>query len=176
MYQSGAGTTSSTPHPVQVILVLEVPPGFTELPLRTAQLADDYGGVIARSIPGVRARPAVITSADRAGGPTGETGGLRIYPSRRSVSIDGVALQLSYRELELLFYLAEHPCRTVSREELMQQLWNDRPGAGRTVDTHVRRLRVKLAHHAGVITTIRGGGYRFDMGADVHYRRDGATG
>ncbi len=58
----------------------------------------------------------------------------------------------------------------------MQQLWNDRPGAGRTVDTHVRRLRVKLAHHAGVITTIRGSGYRFDMGADVHYRRDGATG
>ncbi|AMO06304.1 MULTISPECIES: winged helix-turn-helix domain-containing protein [Mycobacteriaceae] len=176
MYQSGAGTSSLTPHPVQVVLILDVPPGFTELPLRTAQLADEYGSVIARSIPGVHARPAVITSADRAGGPTRETGGVRIHPSRRSVIVDGHALHLSYRELELLLYLAEHPHRTVSRQELMEQLWDDRPAAGRTVDTHVRRLRVKLGRHARVITTIRGGGYRFDMGADVHYLRDGATG
>ncbi|TQK27344.1 winged helix-turn-helix domain-containing protein [Arthrobacter sp. SLBN-53] len=176
MYQSGAGTSSPTAHPVQVVLILEVPPGLTELPLRTAQLADEYAGVIARSIPGVRARPAVITSADRAGLAARETGGLRIHPSQRSVIVDGHAVHLSYRELELLLYLAQHPHRTVSREELMAQLWDDRPAAGRTVDTHVRRLRVKLGGHAGVITTIRGGGYRFDMGADVHYLRDGATG
>lgn len=144
--------------------------------MRTAQLADEYGRVIARSIPGVRVRPAVITSAAGTGGSTRKTDGLRIDPSRRSVSIDGVGVHLSYRELELLLYLAEHPRRTVTREELMRELWDDRAGAGRTVDTHVRRLRVKLGRFAGVISTIRGSGYRFDIGSGVHYLRDGATG
>ncbi|MEH3128807.1 MAG: helix-turn-helix domain-containing protein [Mycolicibacterium neoaurum] len=92
------------------------------------------------------------------------------------MSIDGVGVQLSYRELELLLYLAEHPRRTVTRVELMRELWDDRPGAGRTVDTHVRRLRVKLGRYADVITTIRGSGYRFDIGAGVHHLRGGTTG
>lgn len=179
MYQSGAGTARPAPSPVQVVLVLEVPPGFTELPLRTAQLADEYGRVIAHSVPGVRARPAVITAADHADVPgrrDDRAGGLQIDRARRAVSIDGTPVHLSYREFELLCFLAEHPRRPVSRGQLMHEVWDDHPGAGRTVDTHVRRLRVKLGDYAGVITTIRGSGYRFDAGADVRYLRDGATG
>lgn len=171
MYQSGAYPAAVSAGPVQVVLVLEVPPGFTELPLRTAQLADEYGSVIARSVPGVRALPAVVAPAGTAPADTvpRRSDGLHIDRGRREVTVDGVPVRLSYREFELLCFMAERPRRTVSRAVLMGDLWHDQPGAGRTVDTHVRRLRVKLGRHAGVITTIRGSGYRFDAGPDVRY-------
>jgi DNA-binding response OmpR family regulator len=102
-------------------------------------------------------------------GPTG----LTIDHVNREVRIDGQRVRLTYREFELLGYLASLPRRPVSRSELMREVWHDRaPGVAasyRTVDTHVRRLRAKLGRYARVLTTIRGHGYRFDPSPDVLY-------
>jgi DNA-binding response OmpR family regulator len=154
-------------------LVLDVPADSAELPSRTAQLADEFGRLIAHSVPGVRARKAVVSSAPPSSGAPTRSAGLTIDRFNREVRIDGERVRLTYREFELLCYLAALPRRPVSRAELMREVWHDRaPGADvsdRTVDTHVRRLRAKLGAHARVLTTIRGRGYRFDPGADVRY-------
>ena len=77
--------------------------------------------------------------------------------------ISGRPLDLTYKEFELLKYLAQHPGRVFSREQLLQEVWGyDYFGGTRTVDVHVRRLRAKLGveneHHIG---TVRNVGYRF---------------
>ena len=83
--------------------------------------------------------------------------------------IGGRPLDLTYKEFELLKYLAQHPGRVFSREQLLQEVWGyDYFGGTRTVDVHVRRLRAKLGteheHHIG---TVRNVGYRFVLPADA---------
>ena len=94
-----------------------------------------------------------------------------IWPNR--IAVRHGRFQYTYREFELLCYLAALPRRPVSRAELMREVWHDRAPGGdvsvRTVDTHVRRLRAKLGPYARVLTTIRGRGYRFDPGPRVRY-------
>lgn len=178
MYQAGPRPAHPPNASVRVVLVLDVPAGSAELSSRTAQLADDFGRLIAGSIPGVRARKAVIS----AGAPVAPSAqppvwlrGLTIDRSDREVRIDGNRLRLTYREFELLCYLASQARRTLSRSELIREVWRDHPPGApqrdsyRTVDTHVRRLRAKLGPHAAVLTTVRGRGYRFDPGPDVRY-------
>ena len=77
--------------------------------------------------------------------------------------IGGRPLDLTYKEFELLKYLAQHPGRVFSREQLLQEVWGyDYFGGTRTVDVHVRRLRAKLsAEHEHLIGTVRNVGYRF---------------
>jgi DNA-binding response OmpR family regulator len=72
-------------------------------------------------------------------------------------------LDLTYKEFELLKYLAQHPGRVFSRQQLLQEVWGyDYFGGTRTVDVHVRRLRAKLGpEHEGLIGTVRNVGYRF---------------
>ena len=78
--------------------------------------------------------------------------------------IHGQPLNLTYKEFELLKFLAQHPGRVFSREQLLQEVWGyDYFGGTRTVDVHVRRLRAKLgADHEQLISTVRNVGYRFD--------------
>jgi DNA-binding winged helix-turn-helix (wHTH) protein len=180
VYQAATRPARPPAATVRVVLVLDVPAGSAELPSRAAQLADEFGGLIARSLPGVRARKAVVSAIHSAGLPMAEaarTQGLTIDRFNREVRIDGERVRLTYREFELLCYLAALPRRPVSRAELMRDVWHDRATGGgvslRTVDTHVRRLRVKLGPHARVLTTIRGRGYRFDPGADVQFLAPG---
>jgi DNA-binding response OmpR family regulator len=73
------------------------------------------------------------------------------------------ALDLTFKEFELLKYLAQHPGRVFSRDQLLQEVWGyDYFGGTRTVDVHVRRLRAKLGpEHETVIGTVRNVGYRF---------------
>ncbi len=72
-------------------------------------------------------------------------------------------LDLTFKEFELLKYLAQHPGRVFSREQLLQEVWGyDYFGGTRTVDVHVRRLRAKLGpEHETLIGTVRNVGYRF---------------
>jgi len=97
--------------------------------------------------------------------------GVTIDLSRRHVLLDNVQAPLTYREFELLQYFVLREGRTVSREELIEGLWADAPEAEtpneRTIDVHVRRLRVKLAQYQDIVRTVRGTGYRFDRHADV---------
>jgi DNA-binding response OmpR family regulator len=185
VYQAGPPLATDGAGPVQVVLIFDVPAGFTELPSRTARLADEYGRVIANSVAGVQVRPAMIAAVNDASGstlaPIARFQGLLIDRARREVRVGGLPVRLSYREFELLCFLAEHPRQPVSRARLIREVWDVPVGtretelSGRTVDTHVRRLRVKLGSHAGVITTIRGRGYRFDAGTDVRYVPAGAV-
>jgi DNA-binding response OmpR family regulator len=158
---------------VRVVLVLDVPASSVELPSRTAQLADEFGRLIVQSVPGVRAHKAVVAAGPVRAAAAVPLAGLTIDRFNREVRIDGERLRLTYREFELLCYLAGLPRRPVSRAELMRTVWQDRAPGGdvslRTIDTHVRRLRAKLGQYAGVLTTIRGRGYRFDPGPGVRY-------
>ncbi|WP_429950937.1 winged helix-turn-helix domain-containing protein [Leucobacter allii] len=91
--------------------------------------------------------------------------------SRKRVLLDNVAAALTFREFELLQYLVLREGRTVSREELITALWSDaseeETPSERTIDVHIRRLRVKLAQYQDIVRTVRGTGYRFDRHADV---------
>jgi two-component system, OmpR family, response regulator len=156
-----------------VVLVFDVPAGSAELSSRTAQLADEFGRMIAHSVPGVRARKAVVSAGTAISAAAVPSVGLTIDRVNREVCIDGGRVRLTYREFELLCYLAAVPRRPVSRAELMCEVWHDRTPGGevslRTVDTHIRRLRAKLGPYARVLTTIRGRGYRFEPGPGVRY-------
>ena len=101
-----------------------------------------------------RARPAYQA-------PVIEHGTLRIEPLAREVLLDGQALALTPREYELLVFLARHPGRVLSRDELLRKVWGyDYLGTTRTVDVHVRRLRVKLGVRNHAIETVTGAGYK----------------
>jgi DNA-binding response OmpR family regulator len=91
--------------------------------------------------------------------------GLVIDPARRSVELDGVSVQLTYVEFELLRALAARPGRVFSREQLLQAVWGGSEyREPRTIDVHVRHLREKLEpdpRDPQFILTVRGVGYRF---------------
>jgi DNA-binding response OmpR family regulator len=80
-----------------------------------------------------------------------------------TAKLGGRPLDLTFKEFELLKYLAQHPGRVFTREQLLQEVWGyDYFGGTRTVDVHVRRLRAKLgAEHEQLIGTVRNVGYRF---------------
>jgi phosphate regulon transcriptional regulator PhoB len=88
-------------------------------------------------------------------------GPLRIDPLAREVIVNERPLTLTPREFELLSFLARHPGRVFSREELLRKVWGyDYLGETRTVDVHVRRLRIKLEDAHTLIETVTGAGYK----------------
>ena len=89
-------------------------------------------------------------------------GTLTIDKAAHTVTVDGVILALTSTEFSLLATLAERRGRVQSREELLNTVWGyDYAGYGRTVDTHIRRLREKLGGAREMVETVRGVGYRF---------------
>jgi len=106
---------------------------------------------------------AVLRRAGSAPGPAAlSVGPLALDHARREARLDGNELTLTPREYELLYFLARHPGRVFSRDELLSKVWGyDFRGETRTVDVHVRRLRVKLGPAAaGLIATVTGAGYK----------------
>jgi DNA-binding response OmpR family regulator len=101
-------------------------------------------------------------AADDEGGPI-TAGALVIDEATYSVRLRGRILDLTYKEFELLKYLAQHPGRVFTRSQLLQEVWGyDYFGGTRTVDVHVRRLRAKLGtDYEVLIGTVRNVGYRF---------------
>jgi len=95
---------------------------------------------------------------------TVRVGDLSIDPETYQVRIKGRPLDLTYKEFQLLFYLAQKPGRVYTRQQLLQEVWGyDFFGGTRTVDVHIRRLRAKLgAEHEGMIVTIRNVGYKME--------------
>ena len=91
------------------------------------------------------------------------SGDLLIDESTYSVRLRGHSLDLTFKEFELLKFLAQYPGRVFTRAQLLQEVWGyDYFGGTRTVDVHVRRLRAKLgAEHEALIGTVRNVGYRF---------------
>lgn len=94
-----------------------------------------------------------------------EMGGIRVDRDAHLVSVDGVNVELSYKEFELLTYFMENPGIALSREKILNGVWNyDYFGDARTIDTHVKKLRAKLGDKGGQhIQTIWGLGYKFEI-------------
>ena len=89
-------------------------------------------------------------------------GSCAINSETYQVTVDGRPLDLTYKEFELLKFLAQHPGRVFTRGALLREVWGyDFYGGTRTVDVHIRRLRAKLGpEHEHLIETVRGVGYR----------------
>lgn len=93
--------------------------------------------------------------------------GVVIDEASYSAKVHGRPLDLTYKEFELLRFLATHPSRVFTREQLLSEVWGyDYFGGTRTVDVHVRRLRAKLGDLESLIGTVRNVGYRFNLNDD----------
>ena len=91
-------------------------------------------------------------------------GGIIIDKSAHKVSIDGADVELSYKEFELLTYFVENKGIALSREKILNNVWNyDYFGDARTIDTHVKKLRAKMGEKGELIKTIWGMGYKFEV-------------
>ena len=92
-------------------------------------------------------------------------GGIRIDKIAHQVFVDDREIELSFKEFELLCYFIENKGVALSRERILNNVWNyDYYGDARTIDTHVKKLRSKLGEKGDYIVTIRGMGYKFDPG------------
>ena len=91
-------------------------------------------------------------------------GGIQIDKAAHQVKVDGKEIELSYKEFELLAYFAENQGIALSREKILNNVWNyDYFGDARTIDTHVKKLRSKLGDQGNYIKTIWGMGYKFEV-------------
>ena len=93
-----------------------------------------------------------------------DAGGIKIDKAAHSVMIDDKPIDLSYKEFELLTYFVENQGIALSRERILNNVWNyDYFGDARTIDTHVKKLRSKLGDKGEYIKTIWGMGYKFEV-------------
>lgn len=93
-----------------------------------------------------------------------EVGGIVINKAAHLVTIDGRNVELSYKEFELLTYFVENQGLALSREKILNNVWNyDYFGDARTIDTHVKKLRSKMGQKGDYIKTIWGMGYKFEV-------------
>lgn len=93
-----------------------------------------------------------------------EYNGLKINQYGHYVSVDGQNIDLSPKEYELLLYFVKNEGIALSRDQILNAVWNyDYFGDARTVDTHIKKLRLKLGEKGEYIQTVRGFGYRFEV-------------
>ncbi len=91
-------------------------------------------------------------------------GGIEIDKDGRTVSVDGKPIDLSLREYELLVYLVDNQSIALSRDKILNNVWNyDYYGDSRTIDSHIKKIRHKLGKRGKYIETIRGIGYKFEI-------------
>ena len=93
-----------------------------------------------------------------------EAGGIILDKASHTVTIDGEQIELSFKEFELLTYFMENQSLALSREKILNHVWNyDYFGDARTIDTHVKKLRGKMGDKGDYIKTIWGMGYKFEV-------------
>ena len=110
-----------------------------------------------------RIKLAISRSKDSSGTSAINSSGVVIDEGSYSAKVHGRPLDLTYKEFELLKFLAQHPGRVFSRDQLLSEVWGyDYFGGTRTVDVHIRRLRAKLGDLEALIGTVRNVGYRFN--------------
>ncbi len=93
-----------------------------------------------------------------------EAGGIVLDKASHTVTVDGAAIDLSFKEFELLTYFMENQGLALSRDKILNHVWNyDYFGDARTIDTHVKKLRAKMGDKGDLIKTIWGMGYKFTV-------------
>jgi DNA-binding response OmpR family regulator len=123
----------------------------------------------------VDARIRLLVSRGRNQGETDmiSSSGVVIDEGSYQAKVNGRPLDLTFKEFELLRFLAGHPSRVFTRDQLLSEVWGyDYFGGTRTVDVHVRRLRAKLGDMESLIGTVRNVGYRFTVPDEVRERDD----
>lgn len=156
------GILSSAGHPIPIVLVL------TEGGL--AAVTGEWGVddvILENAGPAeldARIRLALERGAGDAEPSKIQASGVTIDEASYSAKVHGRPLDLTFKEFELLRFLAMHPARVFTREQLLSEVWGyDYFGGTRTVDVHVRRLRAKLGDTESLIGTVRNVGYRFNV-------------
>jgi two-component system response regulator ResD len=112
-----------------------------------------------------RVRSVLRRAGPRRHGQPIEAGPIVLDPRSRSVTVEGLEVDLTTREFDLLAFLMEHPGQVFDRSELLEQVWGYTFGSTPTVTVHVQRLRRKIEaepEHPRYVTTVWGSGYRFD--------------
>ncbi|MGW3283234.1 winged helix-turn-helix domain-containing protein [Streptomyces sp. NPDC001002] len=156
----------------EVIDVAEfLPPGATWLPAPAHTLPTlpgqppmvGYLVLIPADGPHLAARPGLAEAPALPEAPDAADPLVRIDPVQRTAAVDGVELDLTYLEFELLAHLVAFPNRVHTRDQLVTTVWGyGHVGDGRTVDVHIARLRRKLgAEHRKAIQTVRRVGYKY---------------
>ncbi len=110
---------------------------------------------------------AVLARKARAEGGAKQTtlvsGGLEVNTESRTVTVDGVKIDCTLKEYEILAYLMQNKNIALSRDRMLQDIWGyDFFGDDRTIDTHIKNLRGRLGAYRDKITTVRGIGYKFE--------------
>lgn len=107
---------------------------------------------------------AILNRTEKKENTTKNYGGIEIDADGRTVSVDGKTIDLSLREYELLKYLLENENVALSREKILNNVWNyDYYGDSRTIDSHIKKIRHKLGKKGKYIKTMRGVGYKFEV-------------
>jgi DNA-binding response OmpR family regulator len=109
------------------------------------------------------ARIKALLKRSGAGSGVLEVGGIVIDPAGHTVTVNGQPISLTPREFELLLYVAQNKNIALSRQQILSAVWNfDYYGDARTVDTHVKNLRMKLGDCGAQLKTVRGRGYKLE--------------
>ena len=109
---------------------------------------------------------AILRRGNAGTGEILEAAGIRVDKDAHEASVDGQPVELSNKEFELLTYFMENQGMALSREKILNNVWNyDYFGDARTIDTHVKKLRSKLGEKGELIKTIWGMGYKFEVNA-----------
>ena len=107
---------------------------------------------------------AILRRTNAIGNDKLEYEGIEVDKTAHYVRIDGEEVELSYKEFELLTYFIENKGIALSREKILNNVWNyDYFGDARTIDTHVKKLRSKMGEKGSCIKTIWGMGYKFEV-------------
>lgn len=110
---------------------------------------------------------AILRRSNAASAERLSVGGIEVDKAAHQVMIEGREVELSFKEFELLTYFMENQGIALSREKILNNVWNyDYFGDARTIDTHVKKLRSKLGDKGDYIKTIWGMGYKFEVNAE----------
>ena len=107
---------------------------------------------------------AILNRVNQSKNEIKDYGGIEIDSDGRTVKIDGKQIELSLREYELLKYLVDNANIALSRDKILNNVWNyDYYGDSRTIDSHIKKIRHKLGKKGKYIQTMRGVGYKFEV-------------
>jgi len=158
----GRGSAPRRPNEPALTVTVAIPLSGEVLLPQAHKLIEAVRELVELSQGTVTVEPAVPMREESLSGPE-----VRILTSSRQVVIDGELMPLTRLEFDLLLFLAERPRRVFTRAQLLSGVWGYEHTGERTVDVHVRRLRLKLSGSLPVITTVYGVGYRLSDDARV---------
>jgi DNA-binding response OmpR family regulator len=157
-------TPAAAPPPTALTITLNIPLTGDTLPPQAHRLIEAVRELVEAGQGSVAldqppAAPATTPPPEPPAEPDG-TVQVSLLTASRQVLVEGELLPLTRLEFDLLLFLADHPRRVFSRTQLLTAVWGYEHTGERTVDVHVRRLRVKMGTQLPLITTVYGVGYR----------------